>query len=146
MTDYKNRITPDNITELKPNETLVVPTNEAGRHGAGLAKFAAQRFGLKYGHYSHVCGRCFALPTKDRNIKTLPLEKIGQYVDAFIGYAKRVHEKGWDFVFLVPQIGCGLANYTPEQIAPLFKDAIDLPNVHLPERFWQVLTNETLKI
>ena len=55
MTDYKNRITPDNITELKPNETLVVPTNEAGRHGAGLAKFAAQRFGLKYGHYSHVC-------------------------------------------------------------------------------------------
>jgi hypothetical protein len=139
MTDYKNRITHDNITKLAANQVLVVPTNEAGRHGAGLARFAALNFGLKYGHGWHVCGRCFALPTKDRNIQTLPLEKVRQYVEAFIGYAKKIHERGWDFVYLVPMVGCGLAGFKPEQIAPLFKDAIDLPNVHLPKSFWEVL-------
>lgn len=35
--------------------------------------------------------------------------------------------------------GCGLAGYTPEQIAPLFKDAIDVENIYLPKSFWDVL-------
>jgi hypothetical protein len=26
-----------------------------------------------------------------------------------------------------------------EDIAPLFKDAIDVENIHLPENFWKIL-------
>jgi hypothetical protein len=137
--DYLTRITPDNITELKPNEVLVVPTNEAGRHGAGLALFAAKNFGLKYGHSWHLCGRCFGLPTKDKNISTLPIEDIKDYVDGFLVWSQKPICKELKYIFLLPEIGCGLAGYTPEQIAPLFRAAIDLPNVHMPKRFWEVL-------
>ena len=35
--------------------------------------------------------------------------------------------------FLVTEIGCGIAGYTPEEVAPLFKDAPK--SVVLPERF-----------
>jgi hypothetical protein len=50
-------------------------------------------------------------------------------------YAKQTPDK----IFLVTEIGCGLAGYSPEDIAPLFRDVIDLENVWLPERFWKVL-------
>jgi tRNA-splicing ligase RtcB len=34
---------------------------------------------------------------------------------------------------------CGIAGFTPDEIAPLFKDAIEVNNISLPERFWTVL-------
>ena len=41
--------------------------------------------------------------------------------------------------FLVTRIGCGIAGYTIEQVAPLFKGCIYLENVCLPADFWKVL-------
>jgi hypothetical protein len=43
--------------------------------------------------------------------------------------------------FLVTQIGCGLATYTPEEIAPLFKDAINIENIYLPKIFVEIILN-----
>ena len=42
--------------------------------------------------------------------------------------------------FLVTRIGCGIAGYTPKEIAPMFAKAYSLPNIYLPEEFWEVLT------
>ena len=56
------------------------------------------------------------------------------YIDNFISFAKAKPE----LTFLVTEIGCGLAGYTPEDIAPLFIDAVDIPNIYLPIRFWNV--------
>ncbi len=134
MTDYKNRVTPDNITELKPDEVFVFGSNLAGKHGRGAAAQALQ-WGAKYGKFFGHVGQTFALPTKNAIIQTLGIPSIKWFVDGFIEYAKKKKE----LTFLVTPIGTGLAGYTPEQIAPLFKDAIDLPNVHLPKRFWEVL-------
>ena len=41
-----------------------------------------------------------------------------------------------NMIFLVTEIGCGLAGYKPKDIAPLFKGVENLKNVKLPERFW----------
>ena len=77
-------------------------SNEIGVHGAGAAKFAYEkkgaRWGKSYGHY----GDSFAIPTKDEYIETMPLDRIKQYVEGFLAYAKghrKVH-------FQVTAIGC----------------------------------------
>lgn len=104
------------ITQLKPNEIFVFGSNLAGRHGKGAALYARQHFGAQYGVGVGPTGRCYAIPTKDWYLKTLPLEFILEHVIQFIEYAKRHPE----LKFLVTPIGTGLAGYTVEQIRPLF--------------------------
>jgi hypothetical protein len=41
--------------------------------------------------------------------------------------------------FFVTPVGCGIAGYTPEDIAPMFFNAAHLENVYLPISFWKVL-------
>lgn len=102
-----------------PKMVFVFGSNEAGIHGAGAAKFAYKSKGARYGKgYGHH-GDSFAIPTKDEYIETLPLERIEDYVRGFLAYAHG-HRK---LKFQVTRIGCGLAGYTDQQIAPLFKDA-----------------------
>ena len=63
------------------------------------------------------------------------VDAIKPYVNEFILFAKQHSE----YKFLVTRIGCGIAAFTPDEIAPLFKDAIDVENVILPEDFVRVL-------
>jgi len=128
-------ITPDKITELKPNEVFVFGSNEVGIHGAGAAKLAHEKFGAKWGVGLGLEGKTYAIPTKDYNIKTLDLYRINLYVLYFKTDVKR-HK---DLNFLVTEIGCGLAGYEPKDIAPFFKDAPE--NVFLPKKFIDFLSN-----
>jgi hypothetical protein len=123
------KFTPENITELQKNEIFVFGSNEAGRHGAGAAKLAFDKFGAEWGNGIGMQGQTYAIPTKDFDIITLPLDIIKQYVDEFLEFAKYNSE----FIFLVTQIGCGLAGRTPKEIAPMFKLHSD--NVILPQVF-----------
>lgn len=118
------------ITKLELNEVFVFGSNEAGRHGKGAAK-QAMKFGAIYGNPEGHQGSTYAIPTKDSRLNPLPIYKIKVYVDRFIWYAQIKHM----CKFYVTKIGCGLAGYTPEQIAPLFKEALYLDNVILPEDF-----------
>ncbi len=63
------------------------------------------------------------------------VENIKPYVDDFIAYAK-AHPNNR---FLVTRLGCGIAGFNDEQIAPLFEEAFDLPNVHLPEEWRDII-------
>jgi hypothetical protein len=130
-----NRITPDTVTKLKPGEVFVFGSNEAGRHGKGAAKLARDKFGAQQGQGVGLFGQTYAIPTKDSSIKTLPIDGIAKYVEEFISCTKQMP----DTVFLVTEIGCGLAGHSPADIAPLFEDAVNLANIHLPARFWDVL-------
>ncbi len=115
-----------NITELKPNEVFVFGSNLSGIHGGGAARFAHDKFGAEMGVGVGFTGQCYAIPTKSKGItRTLEIEEIKPYVDYFIQAAKKERFK----TFLVTEIGCGLAGYSPEDIAPLFKDAIDIENI-----------------
>ena len=100
-------------------KVFVFGSNESGIHGAGAAKFAytkrGARFGKCYGHH----GDSFAIPTKDEDIRDMPIERIAQYVQGFLAYAKG-HRK---LKFEVTAIGTGLAGHKHETIASLFQGA-----------------------
>jgi len=123
------RTTPDDITELEDNEVFVFGSNLKGIHGAGAARLAYEKFNAVWGVEFGSTGRCFAIPTKGYKIETLPLKKIEPYISIFLEYAKKSPDK----IFLVTQIGCGLAGYKPKDIAPLFKGYSE--NVILPQVF-----------
>lgn len=124
------RITPDRIAALKPGEIFVFGSNLAGCHAGGAARFALEHFGAIWGQGVGLQGESYAIPTMQGGIET-----IRPYVDQFIAFA-RLHPR---YRFLVTEIGCGIAGFSPEQIAPLFAEARDIPNVWLPARFRQVL-------
>lgn len=141
MTNCKEitlRISNDNITNLNINEIFVFGSNERGLHGAGAALQAAQYFGAVDGEGFGLFGNSFAIPTKDIVIRTLSIEEITKYVKHFIYLAatKYPHK-----TFLVTEIGCGLAKYTPKDIAPLFEDALQYDNIYLPYSFLKILYN-----
>lgn len=106
---------------------FVFGSNLAGRHGAGAALFALQNHGARYGQGVGRQGNSYAIPTKDFSIKTLPLIEIHFHVRDFLDYASKHPE----LEFQVTRIGCGLAGYSDEDIAPFFKNApsnCSLPN------------------
>lgn len=116
------------VKELKPNQVFVFGSNEGGRHGRGAA-FTAKKWGARNGNGFGHHGQTFAIPTKDRSIKTLPIGRIRAYVFLFLEYAATHPE----LEFLVTEIGCGLAGYSPRDIAPMFLEATE--NVVLPTSF-----------
>jgi hypothetical protein len=132
------RVTPDKITQVHGSEVFVFGSNQAGIHGAGAA-YTARLFGAQTGIGTGLEGRSYAIPTKDMNLEVLPVDIIRHYVDLFIEDAKFMRDR----IFLVTEIGCGLAGYTPEEIAPLFVEAMSVKNIYLPEKFWEVLTKLT---
>ena len=118
--------TPERITELKPNEIFVFGSNLAGAHGGGAARLAYERFGAIWGQGVGLQGQSYAIPTMQGGVET-----IKPYVDEFIRFAKQHPEQK----FLVTKIGCGIAGFKVDEIAPLFYHAIDSENIVLPKEF-----------
>jgi len=131
----KNRISPEEIIKLAENEVFVFGSNLSGRHGKGAAK-KALTWGAKWGQAAGLQGRTYGIPTKDAAIKrTLTIIEIKPFVDEFVEFAKANPK----LIFLVTEVGCGLAGLKPKEVAPLFQKAIDIENIHLPARFWHKL-------
>lgn len=127
----KGRVTPEWIDDLQENQVFVFGSNLAGMHGGGAARVARLRFGAVMGNGVGMQGRSYAIPTMQGGTKT-----IRPYVNDFIAYAKEHPE----LTFLVTPIGCGIAGFEPEDIAPLFEEASNVENIWLPKSFWEVLT------
>ena len=130
MSEFSNRITPEHITSLKSNEIFVFGSNLAGAHAGGAARLAYERFGAVMGQGVGLQGQSYAIPTMQGDTNT-----ILPYVEEFIIFAKQHPE----LTFLVTKIGCGIAGFTPAEIAPLFAGAIEVENIHLPMDFWKEL-------
>ena len=126
----KGRITPRWIDSLKENEVFVFGSNLAGMHGGGAARIARLHFGAVMGKGVGLQGQSYAIPTMQGGVGT-----IRPYVNKFIAYAKRHPEKH----FLVTPIGCGIAGFEAEDIAPLFEKAKEMKNISLPNSFWEVI-------
>ncbi len=127
---YNREYTPERIRELKNNEIFVFGSNLAGAHGGGAARLAYNRFGAIWGKGIGLQGQSYAIPTMQGGVET-----IKPYVEQFINFAFSHPE----YKFLVTRIGCGIAAFTPYEIAPLFLKVIDLPNVILPKDFVEVI-------
>jgi DNA-directed RNA polymerase specialized sigma24 family protein len=126
----KGRVTPSWIDDLQENQVFVFGSNLAGMHGGGAARVARLRFGAVMGNGVGMQGRSYAIPTMQGGTET-----IRPYVNDFIAYAKEHPE----LTFLVTPIGCGIAGFEPEDIAPLFELASYVENIWLPKSFWEVL-------
>jgi hypothetical protein len=96
-------------------------SNSAGKHGAGAAAYAYKSLGAEWGVGEGPTGQCYAIPTKDRNIQSRSLEEVWNSIDRFISYANNHPE----LTFQVTRIGCGLAGFADEDIAPMFADSPD---------------------
>ena len=113
-----DKYTPENITELKPNEVFVFASNFKGQHFGGAAKVAHEKFGAVWGvGYGHT-GQCFAIPTlkvgaSSGSLEKLNLWEIDTMVKAFFLYAKY----NPDLTFYFTKIGLGIAGYELEEIA-----------------------------
>lgn len=112
---------------MQEDNIFVFGSNLAGIHGAGAAKLALQKYGAKWFVGEGLQGNSYALPTKDYNIKTLPLTAIEAHVKKFaycVVYSA-------DRTFYLTPIGCGLAGYRRDQIRPILEkyDLHKMPNV-----------------
>lgn len=124
------KYTPENITSLGKDEIFVFGSNLAGMHCGGAARTAVKNFGAIMGQGTGLQGQSYAIPTMQGGVDT-----IKPYVDEFFDLATE-----WDqTTFYVTRIGCGIAGFTDEEIAPLFSRALDLYNVVLPESFVKVI-------
>ena len=129
--EWNERIAPAMIASLGENEIFVFGSNLAGMHGGGAARTAHQKFGAEWGVGVGMTGRCYAIPTMHGGV-----DEIKPYVDEFIEFAKAHGE----YRFLVTRIGCGIAGFRDEDIAPLFRDALTVENIYLPGSFIEVLS------
>jgi len=125
-------ITPNYVTTLKENEIFVFGSNLSGNHGGGAARVAFDKFGANWGQGVGLQGKSYAIPTMQGGVAT-----IRPYVDKFIAFAKDNPDKH----FLVTRIGCGIAGFNDAEIAPLFRDCLQMENVSLPYSFIAALSN-----
>lgn len=114
-------------------EIFVFGSNLAGVHGAGSANHAFHHHGAIWGCGIGLQGNSYAIPTKDEFIDVLDIRRIMVHVDNFLSFS----DQRPDFIFNIVAIGCGLAGFTPEQIAPMFRNAPI--NCNLPEEFKNIL-------
>ena len=128
--------TPEKITHLGPDDIFVFGSNLQGQHAGGAARVAYDKFGAVWGQGVGMQGQSYAIPTMHGGVET-----IKPYVGEFINLARE-----WDQnTFYVTRIGCGIAGFTDEEIAPLFDEAYDLYNVRLPESFVRIIERNRKK-
>lgn len=132
MNNLNERIAPDFITKLSENEIFVFGSNLEGRHVGGAARIAYDKFGAIWGQGIGLQGKSYAIPTMHG-----PISTIKPYVDEFIEFAK-MHPP---YRFLLTRIGCGIAGFRDEEIAPLFIEALNVQNIYLP-KVWISIINE----
>lgn len=129
-----NRLTPNHIYNLRPNQIFVFGTDRRGSQKYGAAGLAAKRFGAKVGVVEGRTGMCYALPTMGYTEQDLvcAVKRFEEYVRSNTG-----------FTYLVTAVGCGHAGFDVVKVANMFKGLIALNNVMLPESFLEVFRNES---
>jgi len=112
---------------------LSLAATSQGRMGVVQARLAYNRFGAIWRQGDGLQGQRYAIPTMQGGVET-----IKPYVDKFICFAKTRS----DLKFYVTQIGCGIAGFKVEEIAPLFQGTIDVENIILPQAFVMTITSD----
>lgn len=123
------RITPSQVNILADGEIFVFGSNFQGRHMGGAARVAQEKYGAVWGIGEGLQGQSYAIPTMEG------LENLAPAVQRFTSFAKQHQE----LKFFVTAIGCGIAGFRADEIAPMFLNAAYLPNVYLPLSFWKMI-------
>lgn len=105
------------VKTLAEDTIFVFGSNMAGTHQGGAAKIALQHFGAVKGAGRGWAGQSYAIPTMNEHLQQMPLSQIEHYIDDFKIYTKN-HPKN---KYFITSVGCGVAGYKVEEIAPMFK-------------------------
>ena len=124
-----HHVSPDQINFLQSEDIFVFGSNKDGLHYGGAANFAFTHFGAEWGVGEGITGKCYALPTMEGE------DAFEAAVQRFTEWAKQDPDHNYQ----VSAVGCGIAGYDPSDIAPMFLEAASLPNVYLPQSFWDEL-------
>ena len=122
----QKQFTPDKVERLSNCEIFVFGSNMEGKHMGGAARVAYEMFGAEWGVGDGPTGRCYAIPTMHGGI-----EDIQPYAEKFIAYAKAHPMKR----FLLTRVGCGIAGFKDSDMAQLFEDALEVPNIAYPRQW-----------
>lgn len=128
------KYTPENIPNLGRRDIFVFGYGVRGHDTGSDARIALHRFGAVIGGTDGLYGNSYAIPIG------WDLDNIKPYIDKFIEFAE--YEKA--LTFYVTKIGCEW--YDVRTIAPLFRNAYNLPNVILPIEFALYIENENRSI
>lgn len=129
----RRRIAQDCIKVLGPDEVFVFGSNVLGKHNGGAALYALKHFGAIDGQAEGIQGQSYAIPTDGNTFEEL-IEAVGHFTDYVVMHPQNR--------FMLTDIGCGTAGYTPEQIAPLFQQAYSFGNVYIPESFFKYMPQD----
>lgn len=114
--------TPDYIEDLHPSEVFVFGSNANGEHIGGAANLAFQRFGAVWGVGEGLRGNSYALPTLNRNMRRVSLVSLTYSFKLLF----REVDANPEMVFLLTKVGCGIAGYSPEEVASVFWSALQV--------------------
>lgn len=126
---YGPRVSSNRIDHLEENEIFVFGSNANGYHNGGAASYAMRKFGAVWEQGEGLQGKSYAIPTMEG------YDAMKKAIERFTSFAAKHPE----LRFLVTRVGCGIAGYSAQEVAPLFKDCITLENVALPADFWKIL-------
>jgi len=123
------------VGDIRPGREIVFVfgSNPEGRHGAGAAKVAVDRFGAKYGQGEGLQGNAYALPTKDlrvkenRGLRSVPEEKITEGVRRLYETARQHPEKEFCVAYR-NTVQASLNGYTGVEMIKMFLAAGDPPS------------------
>jgi hypothetical protein len=130
---------PATIKGISMAEIFVFGSNLLGIHKRGAALHALQNHGAILGQGIGLQGTSYAIPTKETPARSLDLVQINKFVADFLNYAYYTPEH----VYHVTQIGCGLAGWHPNQIAPMFKLVKWMTNVKITHEFANFIENSS---
>ena len=122
----RKRFCPEKVEQLSNCEIFVFGSNIEGFHMGGAARVAYEKFGAEWGVGDGPTGRCYAIPTMHGG-----LEDIRPYAKKFIAYAKAHPMKR----FMLTRVGCGSAGFKDSDMAQLFEDALEIPNIAYPRKW-----------
>jgi hypothetical protein len=121
--------TPDDISELKPNEVFIFGSNLSGNHGGGAAKIALAKFGAVSGIGEGLQGQSYAFPTLDKDMKRRSKHSLKVSRCRLYDTAQELP----DHKFYLTKVGTGIAGYPEEIIRKLF---INAPENIVKPRGW----------
>lgn len=122
--------------QLDDDMIFVFGSNELGIHGGGAAKVAREQYGAILHQGFGLQGQSWGIPTCHLPVGQpgweLPFDTVAYYVRCFVEDAKRRSTQK----FKITRIGCGLAGWKDEQIAPLFQPLVLGPSLLMNRNCW----------
>ena len=133
---YTGIITPDT------NTIFVFGSNPEGRHGAGAAKVAVDKFGAKYRQGEGLQGNAYALPTKDLRVtenngrRSIKPEQIVESIKKMYDVARQHPDKQFKVAYTNGLNQATLNGYTGREMIKIFKDAGPIPSNVVFSKVW----------